>query len=75
MWPYGSRGHFVTDIPLPKVEVSIPSDHEGVKDRKNDLAYSDKTDYDQKVAVLISDYIDLAKNIRKIALEHIPQNK
>jgi NTE family protein len=57
------------------VELDIPSDHEGVKDRKNDIAYCDKTNYDQKVAVPVSDYIKLAKKIRKIALKHIPQDR
>lgn len=65
---------FIVNV-WPKVELRTPSDHEGMKDRKNDLAYCDKTDYDQKVAVLVSDYIRLAKEIRKIALKHIPQNK
>jgi NTE family protein len=65
---------FIVNV-WPKVELNIPSDHEGVKDRKNDIAYCDKTNYDQKVAVLVSDYIKLAKKIRKIALTHIPQNR
>jgi hypothetical protein len=37
--------------------------------------YHDKTEYDQKVALLVTDYIDLAKQIRNIALNHIDGNK
>ncbi|HEX7256915.1 MAG TPA: patatin-like phospholipase family protein [Nitrososphaeraceae archaeon] len=59
----------------PKREEQIPIDHDGQTDRMNDILYHDKTEYDEKVAIFVSDYIDLAKNIREIALENIDENK
>lgn len=55
----------------PFKETIVPSDHDGIKDRKNDITYSDKTEYDEKVAVLVTDYVDLAKNIRRIAIDNM----
>jgi NTE family protein len=57
----------------PSREDIVPSDYEGIKDRKNDIGHADKTEYDQKVALLVSDYIDLIREMRKIALDHITQ--
>ena len=52
-------------------EEEIPNDHDKVLDRKNDITYQNKTDYDQKVAVFVSDYIDLVEKIGDIAVEAI----
>lgn len=57
----------------PSREDIVPSDYDGVKDRKNDIGHADKTEYDQKVAALVSDYIELIREMRKIALDHITQ--
>ena len=35
--------------------------HDEVKSRKNDITFADKTDYDQKVAAIVTDYLDLYK--------------
>ena len=43
----------------PSREQDVPTDHDGLRDRLNDITYSDKTEYDQKVAVFVTDYIDL----------------
>jgi len=43
----------------PSKEQDVPTDHDGLKDRLNDITYSDKTEYDQKVAIFVTDYIDL----------------
>jgi NTE family protein len=59
----------------PSKEQKIPYDYDGQVDRRNDILYHDKTEYDQKVALLVSDYIDLAKQIRNIAFNHIDSNK
>jgi predicted acylesterase/phospholipase RssA len=59
----------------PSKEQKIPYDYDGQIDRKNDILYHDKTEYDQKVALLVTDYIDLVKQIRNIALNHIDGNK
>ncbi len=65
---------FIVNV-WPKRETHIPSDHDGVKDRKNDIGYCDKTEYDQKVAVLVSDYVEIIREMRKFSLAHISQNK
>ena len=44
-----------------------PSDYDRVKDRKNDITYADKTQYDQKVALIITDYIDMVKKLKGLA--------
>ena len=59
----------------PKREEQIPTDHDGQIDRQNDILYHNKTEYDEKVAIFITDYIDLVKKIREIALENIDENK
>lgn len=65
---------FIVNV-WPKRETQIPSDHDGVKDRKNDIGYCDKTEYDQKVAMLVSDYVEIIRQMRKFSLDHIPQSK
>jgi NTE family protein len=51
----------------PSEEKIVPSDHDGVEDRKNDITYSDQTEYDQKVAFLVSDYYSLANELIRLA--------
>jgi NTE family protein len=55
----------------PTIEETIQLDHDGVKDRRNDILYSDKTEYDQKAAMFVSDYIRLIRKISDIANEAI----
>src|SRR5215208_4475213 len=61
---------YIVDL-WPSKEKEIPNDHDKVLDRKNDITYQNKTDYDQKVAVIVSDYIDLVEKIGDIAIEAI----
>ena len=49
---------------------AIPYDHDRVIDRKNDIIYHDKTEFDEYMTVLISDYAILAKSIIKLAEEN-----
>ena len=52
----------------PPKEYDIPkNDHDVIKDRKNDITYHDKTEYDQKVATFVTDYIDLSWELIKLA--------
>ena len=52
----------------PPKEYKIPTnDHDVIKDRKNDITYHDKTEYDQKVATFVTDYIDLSWELIKLA--------
>jgi hypothetical protein len=53
----------------PGEQEYIPSDYDGVVDRKNDIIYNDRTEFDEFVAVLISDYAKLAKSLIKLAEE------
>jgi NTE family protein len=55
----------------PSKEDNIPSDRDGVVDRYHDIGFSDRTDHDEKVASLVSDYIEFVNKIRNLALEHI----
>jgi len=43
-----------------------PSDYDRIKDRKNDITYADKTQYDQKVALIITDYVDMVKKLEDL---------
>jgi NTE family protein len=60
----------------PGREVPAPTDYDGIKDRKNDIMYGDKNEYDQKVAIMVGDYIDLFFKTKDIAFKYISdQNK
>lgn len=54
----------------PGIEKTVPDDNDGLRDRVNDIAFSDKTEYDERSATLVTDYIDLVKRIRNLAVEH-----
>ncbi len=54
----------------PAKQEYVPYDYDSVVDRKNDIIYHDKTEFDEFVAVLISDYVLLAKSLRKLAEEN-----
>jgi NTE family protein len=45
----------------PSREEDIPTDHDLILDRKNDIGNHDKTIYDEKTSELVTDYIDLCK--------------
>ncbi len=51
----------------PAKQECLPSDYDGVVDRKNDIIYHDRTEFDEFVAVLVSDYAILAKSLIKLA--------
>ena len=53
----------------PYVEKNLPIDHEGVVDRKNDITHSNQTKSNQKVALLVSDYYNLANKLLALAKE------
>ena len=53
----------------PLKQEYLPSDYDGVVDRKNDIIYHDRTEFDENVAVLMSDLITLAQNLHKLAEE------
>jgi NTE family protein len=49
----------------------IAMDHDRVIDRNYDLLLCDKTDYDEKVADIVSDYIKFVSKMRSLAGEAI----
>ena len=53
----------------PAKQKYLPSDYDGVIDRKNDIIYHDRTEFDEYVAVLVSDYTTLAESLIKLAEE------
>ena len=65
-WKVPSLDIYVANV-WPSREQHIPRDYDGLKDRRNDIRQHDKTIYDQKVAVLVTDYIDLIKVLIKEA--------
>jgi predicted acylesterase/phospholipase RssA len=54
----------------PKQQLEIPTDHDGVVNRNNDITFSDRSHRDEEVLLLISDYIDLVKDLIKIGKEN-----
>ncbi|HEU4823675.1 MAG TPA: patatin-like phospholipase family protein, partial [Nitrososphaeraceae archaeon] len=53
----------------PTTQKHIPTDHDGAVDRKNDISFSDRSHKDEEVLLLISDYVDLVKELIKVAKE------
>lgn len=51
----------------PTRQAQIPTDHDGVVDRKNDIMFSDRSHRDEEVLLLVSDYIDLVRDLIRIA--------
>ncbi|MBV9179488.1 MAG: patatin-like phospholipase family protein [Nitrososphaeraceae archaeon] len=61
---------YIVDV-WPTKEEIIPMDHDSVMDRNYDLLLSDKTDYDEKVADIVSDYIGFVSKLKGLADEAI----
>jgi predicted acylesterase/phospholipase RssA len=51
----------------PAKQKHLPSDYDAVVDRKNDIIYHDRTEFDEYVAILVSDYTKLAESLIKLA--------
>jgi hypothetical protein len=60
---------YIVDV-WPTKEEPIPWDHDAVLDRKEDLLLNDKTDYDEKTANIVSDYISLVQKFIDLAQRH-----
>jgi predicted acylesterase/phospholipase RssA len=61
---------YIVDV-WPTKQNNIPVDHDGVVDRNFELLLSDKTAYDEKVADIVSDYINFVSELRDLAVEAI----
>ena len=53
----------------PKKQTEIPSDRDGVINRNSDITFSDRTDKEETMLLLISDYVDLIRELIKAAEE------
>jgi NTE family protein len=53
----------------PAKQEYLPTDYDGVVDRKNDIIYHDRTEFDENIAVLMSDLVTLAISLIKLAEE------
>jgi NTE family protein len=68
--PDFSEVYIINLWPKEEREVIVSQDHDGQLDRKNDILFHDKTEYDQKVAELVNDYIELAREL----IRYVPRD-
>jgi predicted acylesterase/phospholipase RssA len=54
----------------PLKQDTIPHDHDGVINRNNDISFSDRTEREQEALLLVSDFVDLARELIKIAKDN-----
>jgi len=59
---------YIADLwPSELKEKPISFDHDFVENRKSGIIFGDRTDYDEQVANFVTDYIDLAKQLKNLA--------
>jgi NTE family protein len=59
----------------PSKQDIVPTDLDGVKDRINDIIFSDRdSQYDEAVADMIMDYIDVIDKLKELAKRHFKNN-
>jgi NTE family protein len=63
LWPSSNDDGLESDV--------VPSDYDGIKAKLYAISLSDKTEYDEKTAIIVSDYIEIIKRIRALALKNI----
>ena len=54
----------------PVKQDRIPWDRDGIVNRNGDITFSDRTGRDEQVLLLVSDYVDLARELIKIAKDN-----
>ena len=54
----------------PKKQAEIPTDRDGVINRNSDIIYSDRTQYEEAMLLLASDYIDLVRALIKLSRDN-----
>lgn len=54
----------------PIKQDSLPSDYDALVDRKNDLTYHDRTLFDERMAIMMTDYVNIANDLIKLAEEN-----
>ena len=50
----------------PTRQEEIPTDHDGIVNRNNDITFSDRSHREEEALLLISDYIDLIRKLIKM---------
>jgi NTE family protein len=53
----------------PTTQREIPVDNDGLINRKNDITFSDRSHKDEEVLLLVSDYVELVRELIRIAKE------
>jgi NTE family protein len=53
----------------PAKQDYLPTDYDGVMDRRNDIIYHDRTLFDENVAILLSDFAALVNSLTQLAEE------
>ena len=51
----------------PIKQDSLPVDYDALVDRKNDLTYHDRTLFDERMALMINDYVNIVNSLIKLA--------
>jgi NTE family protein len=51
----------------PIKQDSLPVDYDALVDRKNDLTYHDRTLFDERMAIIITDYVNIVSSLIKLA--------
>jgi NTE family protein len=66
---------YIVNVHPSKIDIlTLPEDHDGVKDRNNDILYGDRTShYTEKMAHLITDYARLVTQMRDLVDQAINQ--
>jgi predicted acylesterase/phospholipase RssA len=59
----------------PTRQKEIPTDHDGVVNRNYDITFSDRSHKEEEVLLLISDYVDLVRDLIRIARDNGVKDK
>ena len=51
----------------PIKQDSLPAEYDALVDRKNDLTYHDRTLFDERMAIMITDYVNIVNSFIKLA--------
>ncbi|MBA3749850.1 MAG: patatin-like phospholipase family protein [Nitrosopumilus sp.] len=60
---------YIVDLWPSKKSMSPPLDRNGIKDLQDTIQYSNKTSYDEKIAKIITDYVNLSQKLIELAKE------
>jgi predicted acylesterase/phospholipase RssA len=52
---------------LETKDAQVPTDRDKIEDRMNDIRFHDRSKYDEKIAHLITDYVDLTRRLIRLA--------